>query len=806
VNSIIPASNYIIRKFIIDHTNNRNYPIRIGGNGVTTCTNVLIEDVVLRNTQLSDGGAGGATGLITDDACNFITFRRMHIHHNGEVPGGGPGGYFQSDDTTFEDGWVHHNSYIGIQCYGSFPGVARPDRCKILRSIIENNDNAGIFLEGDDDEAIGNIIRNNGGGIDTGSNGAARAHIYNNVIANGSINIGASGSGPNSIIRNNIMMGNVTVSAGSTGTIVSHNACLSSSNCGTNKLTIASIADLTVSSSNFSLKPGSAAINAGIDVGLPFNGSAPDIGMSETFLVSSATVATNVVEVVVGMNLNTPVVPTSSGWSVGCTGTGCGSPVVSTVTLKSGTSATIQLVITGITGTNCDAGQTWTVSYSSATGTTTNFTWVVNRQALTSATNFAVTNNCTGGGPPPPAGLHIYYKLDDGTGTNANDETANNLDGTLTNSPAWVAARNGQGVSITQASTQYIAMPYGSGINPLSQSLTVSFWVYVTDVNFLGIRWGAPLGTNQRLYIGQQSGTWRIGVQDSNYSTGASDKAVEVGWTHLCMTVDNATPGSGTGTATLHVNGVASNSPNAKKTYTSYALADNFRVGGIAANPTPGGIYDDVKLWLGIVSCADDFASSNPPTSPWIGTLSSVAAQFYMTKTDPASVLIPLGKNNANVTIPPGGAWALLLETKCEAGVNCTPIGQKLFYSCAACPSNGSILLMPNTATTDGIEFWGQTTEPGLLSGAPPNKLTTGTSVDVAGGTNPNADTIPVVGLNQNQSTVIAYLGRIVPGTPTGRTFCMKPREQSGLDLNGGYTPPGGACVTVGIPTSTGGP
>ena len=39
---------------------------------------------------------------------------------------------------------------------------------------------------------------------------------------------------------------------------------------------------LFVSSTDFNLQPGSPAINKGVDVGEPFNGSAPDIGAFET--------------------------------------------------------------------------------------------------------------------------------------------------------------------------------------------------------------------------------------------------------------------------------------------------------------------------------------------------------------------------------------------------------------------------------------------------------------------------------------------------------------------------------------------
>jgi hypothetical protein len=75
----------------------------------------------------------------------------------------------------------------------------------------------------------------------------------------------------------------------------------------------------------------------------------------------------------------------------------------------------------------------------------------------------------------------------------------------------------------------------------------------------------------------------------------------------------------------------------------------------------------------------------------------------------------------------------------------------------------------------------------------------------VNGGTNITADSIPVVDLAQDNSTVMRWIIRISSSAPIGRIFCFKPREQTGIDLNGGYTPSGGLCATVRSSVADGG-
>lgn len=77
------------------------------------------------------------------------------------------------------------------------------------------------------------------------------------------------------------------------GVTVSNNGCLTSLFCGaTNKLTLLTAGDCLNNpvGGDFSQKSGSLCIDAGANVGLPYNGSAPDIGAFETFTFAACEV------------------------------------------------------------------------------------------------------------------------------------------------------------------------------------------------------------------------------------------------------------------------------------------------------------------------------------------------------------------------------------------------------------------------------------------------------------------------------------------------------------------------------------
>lgn len=191
---------------------------------------------------------------------------------------------------------------------------------------------------------------------------------------------------------------------------------------------------------DFRLRASSPAIDMGLVGRAPYNGVAPDAGAYETFPFASAEINANRVTVTLDMNLNLPVlVAGAEGWTVECTGPGCGTPTVSAASQAGGSSSTIELEIGGIGGGNCADGQTWTVSYNADVGTITDSSTIggptpLLNQPLFSFENEPVTNNCAGGNADTGA---------DTTGQGADDDDGS----VMTAGPELTSSTEGSGDS-----------------------------------------------------------------------------------------------------------------------------------------------------------------------------------------------------------------------------------------------------------------------------------------------------------------------------------------------------------------------
>lgn len=781
-------------------------PIRVGG---------VSHDWVFEDVEAHNGTSSGINGILLEPRVSFVTVMRANVHHNG-AGGVGHGGYFSGDDITVANSWFHDNSNTGFQCYNVHAtSDGRPDRCHIYGTVIENNGFSGVIIEGNDSRVHHNIVRNNGAsGVVTGyGGGALRTQIYNNVIYNNlgtyGVNIGNFGVGSDANVKNNIIIGHsteVTVGASSTGVTVSHNACLAGDACGTTgKLTVTSVADIWTNpaGNDFTVTAGSPTINAGTDVGLAKCGSAPEIGPFEACGVVSASITGSTVDVTME-NVFPPLqVVGASGWIVGCTPNpdACGTPSVLTANLLTDTAAIVRLSVTGIANTNCTTGQTWTVSFNAAVGTMLDSMQMMGtqNQAVHSFSAQAVINNCTGaGGGDPPAGAYIYYTMNG----NANDSSGGNRHAT-TSGVSFAAAKYAQGMQTNPNQNDYAELPYLAGVNPTTQSLTIAYGVYVppSDLGVFRYVGGVPLGTDQRMYVMRNaSNNWRMGVRADPASM-ATEFAVHSGWTHVCQTMDASTD-----TATLWIDGVQGAAAGASvQTYTSYTFAGNYRIGlPDGRNSAQGGdhLYDEFRLYQSVVSCADLYTAWEPPTSSWTGTISTVSTRMHGAKTDWLGAVTPQAAVDTNIAIAPSGAFTYAGQIDCTVA-DCTAISYKLYYTCAACPSAGASLVVPDTATSDEIAMFGSMSESGLLTGAHGTNLS-GALTHLNGTTLQTSTAAAGPDLAQNNSTVHRAIVRVTTAATIGRQYCFKWREQSGLALDS-YTPSGGLCVTVGTPGAAAG-
>lgn len=630
--------------------------------------------------------------------------------------------------------------------------------------------------------------------------------VYNNVFdgcTNGYDQSQFGGTHSATNIKNN-----VSTSATVVNCDISAGACTSSNNTTS---AVAATHFKDSANGDYSLKSGSALIGAGTSVGFSCNGTC-DIGAYETSTYSSAAINEAFLDVTIGQNVAnlSPVIPTSTGWSAGCTGSDCGTPIVNNAALLTGTSNVVRLTITGIGGSGvCIGGQTWTVSYNDATGSTTDSALrggSVNQELMTFTTQ-AVTNSCGAAPPPPPAGATISYNLNENTGTSAADSEVGDgaQNGTLTNTPAWIApGKSGtSAVGFTAVSNQYIAIPYGSGVNPTTTSMTDCMWVKPTVAADTRVFFGSETGTNQRYYMGFIGSSLSLGIQASTQATNVDFPVATGTYVRACVRLDSAAD-----TATLFMNGVRGTSAQSVKAYTSFTLSTDLRLGSripAGADESGGTTIDEYRHYNVALSDAEvleDYQNAEPPPPPASGTLTQTNYRFYAAKTDFLGALIPLTQNNnTNITIAPGGAFAVVLQTDCTAA-NCSSLAQQYRYSCSSCPGSAGVYIpIPDTATADKISFFGELNETGLLSGAVTCCLS-GALTANDGGTQHTSSAVPVYQLNQNASVVQRPLIRIEYGATPGWQYCFRAYDQSGNALDA-YSQT--ACVTVVAPFASGG-
>lgn len=81
-----------------------------------------------------------------------------------------------------------------------------------------------------------------------------------------------------------------------------------------------------------------------------------------------------------------------------------------------------------------------------------------------------------GGANLPTSGLVGYWQLDEGTGTTTVDSSGAGNGGTLTGSPTWGAGRDGNALSFSGASTQYVSTSNITSMNSLT-AITVAAWI-----------------------------------------------------------------------------------------------------------------------------------------------------------------------------------------------------------------------------------------------------------------------------------------------------------------------------------------
>jgi parallel beta-helix repeat protein len=242
------------------------------------------------------------------------------------------------------------------------------------------------------------------------------------------------------------------------------------------------------SAGNFNLGAGSPAIDAGIGVGLPFNGSAPDMGGLE----SGASLPTVNFSATTPVPLNGSATLTYSASSNGGTGLVCTPSIASGQADATWTGTTSAQLIAGTgspkTGAprTVNAPTTYRMSCTDSNGPTT-----VDRVVVIAA----------------PV---LIYELNEGSGTTATDTSGNALNGSLVGTPLWVAGIEGTAVQFN-GSSQYIQLA-DNALLDFTGDFTAALWVKSTQGAVLNV-W--PIIMNKA--AGNTTG-WEIVLHESNAS------------------------------------------------------------------------------------------------------------------------------------------------------------------------------------------------------------------------------------------------------------------------------------------------
>lgn len=469
--------------------------ILLHGSGQATA----IEWITIEGFEITDGWDG-----IKMHSANDVTIRNNWIHDN--EPGQGILGY--GTRILIDKNRINHNGNFltctpatgssnscnqdhGIYMNGSFITIRRNLIYDALAYGIQVNGNT-TFTTACASSAhcvTANWNIHNNTFAYTNYNGAIAvwssvrtSNISNNIFyENGSVQANGTPNGIQFVSPNAntfvTINGNLSYASGTGGTAFIGSGTLNthytlSGNIVGNPLFVDGGSNELPVSPDFTLTSASPAINAGVPVaGEVPNGSNLDIGAFEATSNPECSITANVITCIFPLNRNVPIQNLSTlGVLPVCFGSACPpTPTATAVSRVVGTDTHIEIVVGGIAGNACvAANQTWELDYDSSAGAWTDNANIGNypgiHQKMFSFTAVSVVNQCTGTPASGyPAGYHIYYKFNENTGTNANDESANNLDCTFTNSPTWGPGKTLSAMVVAAGSTQHCAFHGGVG-------------------------------------------------------------------------------------------------------------------------------------------------------------------------------------------------------------------------------------------------------------------------------------------------------------------------------------------------------
>lgn len=296
-------------------------------NVVVVGQHVRLDDVWIHNVSVS--GMQFTSGGSTDpSAAAFGEVINSKIYDVALSVGSGYCIYVGSSDVLIERTECYNSKGWGFHIYNGNTSLP-PSRATIRHSYVHDvKPGTGDFCGGIVAYGVGHVVHNNVialpssacttvsftvGAIDFRNTGGS-ATVYNNTIqTQGGDGIKLSSTHGGSTIKNNIITevrsGSLAVNALAGTNTITHNACTAAQTCGTTgKVSITGYTTCLVSIAGTLKSGANICVDSGANVGLPYNGSAPDIGAFETFVFSSCEVpngAAGTIQLIFTSNANT---------------------------------------------------------------------------------------------------------------------------------------------------------------------------------------------------------------------------------------------------------------------------------------------------------------------------------------------------------------------------------------------------------------------------------------------------------------------------------------------------------------------
>ncbi|OGS34324.1 MAG: hypothetical protein A2474_07610, partial [Elusimicrobia bacterium RIFOXYC2_FULL_34_12] len=294
----------------------------------------------------------------------------------------------------------------------------------------------------------------------------------------------------------------------------------------------------------YKLKSGSPCIDTGINVGLPYNGNAPDMGRWETGTVADITAPATINTLTTNnITTNTITLNWTSVGDDGTTGTAGSYDIrYATYNITSSNFSNItQCTGEPVPKANGNS-ETFTISNLSA-----NTTYYFGIKVCDEIPNWSGLSNVASGKTQTNIVNDLIgeWHFDEVSGTTASDTSDNNNNGTLVNGPIWVSGQVNNALQL-DGTNDYVSVSNSSSLNMTSE-MTIMFWqnrsaytsvhqypihrVVPGSSGWTIIEWNTLPDTKFQFY--NESGQYD-GNTVTLYPTLGE-------WNHICYTISNGT-------------------------------------------------------------------------------------------------------------------------------------------------------------------------------------------------------------------------------------------------------------------------